>query len=144
MYPTEKLSLTSTPAPRRLLIADDDDALAGLLRMIFEAEGFLVELALNGAMLTRAAFTFQPDLIITDHDMPFATGLEVVRLLRTDARTAQVPIILMTGRPTLEGRPVAELVAEVGISAFLTKPFDLSSLLALADGVLNATVAAPQ
>jgi CheY-like chemotaxis protein len=73
-----------------------------------------------------------PDLVLLDLHLPDMPGQEVLRRLRAEPRTAQVPVVILSAdaRPAL----IEQLLAE-GVRAFLTKPLDVRELLELLDGV---------
>jgi CheY-like chemotaxis protein len=73
-----------------------------------------------------------PDLILLDLHLPDMPGQEVLRRLRAEPRTAQVPVVVLSAdaRPTL----IKELLAQ-GVRAFLTKPLDVKELLELLDSI---------
>lgn len=103
----------------RALVADDDPYMLDLVASILRTEGFLVESASNGAdliaFLTEGS---QPNLMITDVQMPVMSGLAVLSYVKR--RHARVPVILMTAFATdrLRERALAE-----GACAVLSKPF---------------------
>jgi two-component system phosphate regulon response regulator PhoB len=84
--------------PAKVLIAEDEPELRGLIRMALEVEPFeLFEAADAGAAL-EVARRERPDLILLDRRMPGGDGLEVCRALRADPRTAPSKIVLLTVR----------------------------------------------
>ncbi len=76
-----------------------------------------------------------PDVIITDIGMPGQDGYDLLRLLRTDSRLRDVPVIAATG---YVGSREQVQMAEAGFSAALSKPFDLAELLATLERVCPA------
>lgn len=110
----------------RILIADDDRALCGLLAEYLQREGFAVDLAHDGeealARLHNAAQ--RPDLLILDVMMPGRDGLETLRELRVKYR---LPVIMLSAR----GEPVDRVVGlELGADDYLAKPCLPRELLA--------------
>ena len=112
---------SSVPAgpTRRALVADDDPYMLDVVASILRKEGFLVEAASNGAdLIASLAAGSEPNLMITDVQMPGMSGLAVLSYVRR--RHTRVPVILMTAFATdrLRERALAE-----GASAVLSKPF---------------------
>ncbi len=119
----------------RILVVDDDEHIQKSLSQYLEMEDFEVDVASSGQeALERAALqTF--DLILLDIMMPEMDGFEVVETLRTHAKTSQVPIILLTAR----GQDTDVLKGyHLGVSSYLTKPFNLDELVETIREVLEA------
>jgi putative two-component system response regulator len=110
----------------RLLIADDDATLAQTMRDILEEE-FSVEVARDGSEAIDRVRASQPDVLVIDAEMPHLDGYAACRALRCDPQTADLPIIMVTGR-TEPGAVVAAF--EAGATDYLAKPFSLSQLRA--------------
>jgi len=80
----------------------------------------------DGMEAMEALDRFQPQLILTDLGMPGMDGLELIKRLRTDPRTAHLPVVAITADPT---GGAEERAREAGADAFITKPVELPSLL---------------
>jgi len=80
----------------RLLIADDNEELIELYKTIFEKESFTVIAVADGEEALRVALEEKPDLIILDIMMPKKTGLEVLRELKSNPVTSNIPVIILT------------------------------------------------
>jgi len=108
----------------RLLIAEDDRALAETIREVLE-EDFTVGLAVDGNDAVAQARDECPDVMVMDARMPRLDGFDACRALRHDPRTADLPIIMVPGGsgPT----PVADAF-EAGATDYLPKPFSISQL----------------
>jgi diguanylate cyclase (GGDEF)-like protein len=111
----------------RILIADDDEDIRAYLEVTLALEGYEVLEAVDGVEALEEARSGAPDLVLLDVMMPRMDGLEVLRRLREDARTAHLPVVLLTARSqasdTVEG-------LDAGADSYLTKPFDADVLLA--------------
>jgi DNA-binding response OmpR family regulator len=117
---------------RRILVVEDDTALARLLCDNLIYEGFEVALASDGNRALREHSVFHPDLVLLDLTLPGLDGLEVCRKLnREQARTG---IIILTAR-TQKDDKVQGL--RLGADDYITKPFALDELLARIDAVLR-------
>jgi two-component system phosphate regulon response regulator PhoB len=121
------------PAPR-LLLVEDDAALAELLEYRFEREGYAVRVTADGDEALELAAEETPDLVILDWMIEGTSGIEVCRRLRRDKVTAGVPIIMLTAREAEDDR-VRGL--ETGADDYLTKPFSPRELLARVAAVLR-------
>jgi CheY-like chemotaxis protein len=127
--------LTETPRPRdaRILVVDDERVNVVLLERILEQDGYRNVKSVTDPSEAAALYDqFEPDLVLLDLHLPDMPGQEVLRRLRAEPRTAQVPVVILSAdaRPAL----IEQLLAE-GVRAFLTKPLDVRELLELLDGV---------
>ena len=104
-----------------ILIVDDDPAITTLLRMSFELEGHVVMTASSGAEALELARRIHPAAMVVDVMMPEMDGLELVRRLRENETTAQIPIVCCSAR-ALAGDVEAGLAA--GADDYITKPVD--------------------
>ena len=121
------------PAPK-LLLVEDDLALAELLEYRFESEGYKVRVPGDGDEALVFAAEEVPDLVILDWMIEGTSGIEVCRRLRRDKATAHVPIIMLTAREAEDDR-VRGL--DTGADDYLTKPFSPRELLARVAAVLR-------
>lgn len=110
----------------RILIIDDDIGFRDLLRIHLSAAGYEVQVAEDGVAGGRALLELAPDLIVSDVNMPFLDGFELLSLMRADPDTASIPVILLSGRS--DGDTMAKAV-ELGAADFLTKPVTRDQLL---------------
>jgi DNA-binding response OmpR family regulator len=116
----------------KVLIVEDDEAMAVALRDGFEYEGFTVTLARDGAAGMRLAAETLPDLILLDVMLPKKSGLDICRRIRTDGNT--VPIIMLTAR----GQEIDKVLGlKTGADDYVTKPFSFMELMARVQAVLR-------
>lgn len=120
----------------RLLIVEDDPALAELLVWHFEAEGYDVTQTPDGEEALLLAAEEAPDAVILDWMIENLSGIEVCRRLRRGADTATIPIIMLTARGEEEDR-IRGL--ETGADDYVTKPFSPRELVARLSAVLRRT-----
>jgi two-component system phosphate regulon response regulator PhoB len=112
-------------ASRRVLVIEDSDDLRNLLTRILVREGYDVVAADDGAVgLSWARDDI--DVVILDLGLPGMSGLDVCRQLRADSATADLPIIVLTGRS--DRRDVRDGLL-VGADAFLIKPVEVDALV---------------
>lgn len=123
---------------RKILIVDDDPSLRAMLRMIFELAGYEVAEAGHGlAALDLIGRPPLPDIVLTDLMMPVMNGNEFIRRLRSESRTASIPIVVVSGNAeAAEGLQASERA-----DALMSKPFIPASLVRL---VQSLDVGAPR
>jgi two-component system phosphate regulon response regulator PhoB len=120
----------------KILIVEDEPALAELLSYTFESAGFSVEQTADGEEALLIAQEFTPDIIILDWMIEQLPGIEVCRRLRKGKETAAIPVIMLTARGEEEDR-IRGL--ETGADDYVTKPFSPRELRARVEAVLRRT-----
>jgi two-component system alkaline phosphatase synthesis response regulator PhoP len=115
------------PALRRVLVAEDEPDVAELIRYHLTKDGYDVVLARTGAEALKRARDDKPVLILLDIMIPQMNGWEVCRCLKRERETADIPVIMVSGRAE-EGDKV--LGFELGADDYVTKPFSPRELLA--------------
>src|SRR5262247_1018278 len=129
--PSRRRSDAAEPAAGQrlghVLVVEDEQDVAELLRYNLKKEGYDVTAAPNGADAVKLARDLVPDVILLDIMVPQLNGWEVCRRLKNDAETRGIPIIMVTGRVE-EGDKV--LGFELGADDYITKPFSPRELLA--------------
>lgn len=118
-------SATDTARPG-ILIVEDNSEIASFIRDILRKE-YSCLIAENGRAGLSLAASFAPDLIIIDEMMPVMSGLEMVRRLKQNPRLAHIPIIMLTAK---DDNATENESIRLGVDAFMSKPFDSSTLLA--------------
>ena len=118
----------------RILVIDDDSGFCELLRIHLSGAGYEVQVAEDGVTGGRSLLAEPPDLIVSDVNMPFLDGFELLSLMRSDASTASIPVILLSGRS--DGDTMAKAV-ELGAADFLTKPVTRDQLLESVEACLT-------
>jgi two-component system, OmpR family, alkaline phosphatase synthesis response regulator PhoP len=127
------------PEGRRLLLVEDDEAMAIALRDGFSYEGYRVTVAADGETGLRLAETTQPDLLLLDVMLPKMSGFDVCKALRD--RGNRVPIIMLTAR----GQEIDKVMGlRLGADDYISKPFGFLELLARVEAVLRRTASAPE
>jgi DNA-binding response OmpR family regulator len=109
----------------RILVVEDEPALAGFLARAMRAEGYTVRIAQDGLDGERIALAEQVDLVVLDEMLPEKSGFDVLRDIR--ASKPDLPIIMLTARGTVEDRVNG---LDLGADDYVTKPFSLSEVLA--------------
>jgi CheY-like chemotaxis protein len=106
-------------SPSVLLVEDDQDGRRLYAEWLTEA-GFRVEQAHNGLQALDRALSFQPDVVVTDLNIPGIDGFELTRRLKGDHRTCDIPVLAVTGYAAFASDPGRALRA--GCDAVLPKP----------------------
>ncbi len=118
---------TSSSDRGRVLIVDDDRRILDLLVDLLEMEGYEVAAAMDGAEGARLAYSFGPDVVISDVVMPVVGGLELCRRLKQDPRTVSIPVLLISGLRKADEAGMEGLYA--GADDYLDLPFRNEELL---------------
>jgi len=118
----------------KLLLAEDDEFSRDMLMRRLQRQGFEVITAADGREALLAARQNRPDLILMDLDMPVLDGKAAMRSLKTDPRTAKIPIIVLTAHTSPES--VAEAV-EAGCHSYEAKPVVVRRLVERIQEVLG-------
>lgn len=108
----------------KILVVDDEQPIADILKFNLEKEGYQVICAFDGGEAVRLAFEEQPDLILLDLMLPVKDGMDVCREVRTRLST---PIIMLTAKDTELDKVLG---LELGADDYVTKPFSTRELLA--------------
>jgi DNA-binding response OmpR family regulator len=110
----------------RALVVEDSSTIAAIVKHFLQLEGFEVFVAADGQAGLETARREQPDVIVTDLNLPVMDGLDMVRALRADDRTQDVSIFMLTS----DASPETERLARaVGADDYIVKPI-LPKLLA--------------
>lgn len=123
----------------RILIADDDTPNADLLEAHLDGSGFETKIAANGEETLSLASAWKPDLILLDIMMPKLSGFEVCRRLRSDPKTRDIGILMVTA---LDQSTDVETAVEFGTDDFLTKPINKTELLLRVRALLDSRTSA--
>ncbi|SDL93319.1 two-component system, OmpR family, phosphate regulon response regulator PhoB [Oryzisolibacter propanilivorax] len=118
----------------RVLIVEDEPAIAELIAVNLRHNGFVPVWAEDGEAAQREIDAVLPDLILLDWMLPGASGLQLARRWRADARTRGVPLVMLTARGD-EPDKIAGL--DAGADDYVTKPFSTQELLARMRAVLR-------
>jgi two-component system phosphate regulon response regulator PhoB len=117
-----------------ILVVEDESAIAELIAINLRHAGFQITLAETAEQATAAVDAVLPDLVLLDWMLPGQSGLALARRWRADARTRELPIIMLTARAD-ESDKVSGL--DAGADDYLTKPFSTQELLARIRAVLR-------
>ena len=121
-------------AESRILIVEDEPAIAEVLEYNLAKEGYTVSIEYRGDTALEIIRQNPPDLVILDLMLPGLDGLELTRILKRDARTNQIPLLMLTAK----GEEVDRIVGlELGADDYITKPFSPREVVLRVKAVLR-------
>jgi DNA-binding response OmpR family regulator len=131
-------STFAAPAPSlRILVAEDDASVARLYEAYAQSRGHTVLFAQDGAETLVAAASELPDLVILDIAMPKLDGRDVLRQLKANAKTAPIPVLVVSA---LGGdQNLRDLLLELGAWDVMEKPVDLEIAFKKAERLISGT-----
>ena len=104
--------------PKKILLVEDDDALASVYQTRLQAEGFDIRRVPNGEDALAAAMEYKPDLMLLDVMMPKVSGFDVLDILRNTPETANLKVIMLTALSQDSDKERAEAL---GVDDYLVK-----------------------
>ena len=123
---------------KSVLIVEDDQNIADLLRLYLEKEGYVAAIAPDGGAGVEMFRKLQPDLVLLDVMLPVLDGWGVLRSIRQDSKT---PVIMLTAKGELTDK-VSGL--KMGADDYITKPFEMKEVLARIEAVLRRSGIEPE
>lgn len=123
----------AAPARKHILIVDDDSSVLKLLKG-YLAERYDVATAINGKVAMKFLETKRTDMVLLDYEMPEENGAAVLRKIRENSKTRNLPVVFLTG--VTERGKVQELLA-LKIQGYLLKPIDMEKVSSTIKGVLG-------
>ena len=121
-------------AKGRILVVDDEIYIVHILDFSLGMEGYEVITALDGEQALEKARAEKPDLIVLDIMMPKLDGYETCKMLKAEAGTKDIPVILLSAK----GRNVDQKIGfEVGADDYITKPFSPRKLVERINAILG-------
>jgi len=125
----------------RILVIDDDPAIAELVAINLEMAGYDVTQATDGMKGQALAVQLVPDLVMLDLMLPKVDGFTICQRLRRDERTADIPVLMLTALSQTQDKVEG---FNAGADDYLTKPFELEEMLARVRALLRRTDRIPQ
>ena len=116
-----------TQAPKKILIVEDEEDIAQLVKLYLEKDGFRAAIAKTGIEGLKLIKTDRPDMVILDLMLPEMDGLEVCKKIRSALDTALLPVLMLTSKAE-ESDTIIGL--ELGADDYVTKPFSPKVLVA--------------
>lgn len=118
---------------KKILIVEDNVELLNLLRSLFEPV-YEVITATNGEEGLVKTFELQPDIVLSDLMMPIISGIEMCHRIKTNFAVCHIPVVLLTAQTAIESN-IESL--KLGADDYITKPFDVSVLMARCNNLIN-------
>jgi len=112
---------------KRVLVIEDEPNISEALRFILTRNGWAVEVSADGQAALGRMQTDPPDLLILDLMLPDINGFDILRNLRAQAGTRDLPVLMLTAKGQAADRVEAE---RLGVTRFMTKPFANAEVLA--------------
>ena len=109
---------------KKVLVCDDDEGILDMVSFVLEDSGFKVIPESNSLNVYNLVEKEKPDLLLLDLWMPVLSGDQVLKMLRSNPKTKDLPVIVISA--STEGQKIAN---EAGASAFIAKPFDIDQLI---------------
>ncbi len=119
----------------QILLAEDEPNIAYSLSFILERAGFQVELTSDGAQVEGKAHAMRPDLLILDIMLPNKSGFDVLRGLRSNKSTQDLPVLVISARGQKDDLDRAKAY---GANDYITKPYSNSELVDRAKALLKS------
>lgn len=110
----------------KILLIDDDELNQKLTRTLLETEGYTVLQALDAESGLKMTREHLPDLILMDIELPNMDGLSATRIIKNDPDITHIPIVALTASAMVGDEPKA---IDAGCSGYITKPFDIYTLV---------------
>jgi len=123
-----------------VLIVEDNEKSMKLFRDVLEVKGYRTLEATTGARAVELATRHLPDVVLMDVQLPDVDGVEALHLIRTDARTASLPVVAVTAQAMDGDR---ERFLRAGFDAYLSKPVDIAELLDVVKTARTAWLGSP-
>jgi two-component system alkaline phosphatase synthesis response regulator PhoP len=124
---------------KKVLLCDDEIHIARAAEIRLAQAGFEVRIAHDGQDAWEAILEDQPDVVVTDLQMPRVDGFELIRRIRANAATKDMPVLMLTAKGFELARE--EVMEKWGVSNVLSKPFSPRELVRLIDLAIGAAAA---
>jgi CheY-like chemotaxis protein len=118
---------------KRILICDDDPGILDMLELILDETGHQIIPEANSLNVRALMEREKPDLVVLDLWMPMLSGDQVLRVIRENPVTREIPVIVISA--STDGKEIAK---RAGASDYLAKPFDVDQLLSMVGGYLGS------
>ena len=112
---------------RRVLLIEDEPNIIEAISFILSRDGWTVHVHSDGATAADRVRAVPPDMVILDAMLPGRSGFDILRDLRADPRSRDLPVMMLTARSQAKDR---DLALSLGVTHFMTKPFSNAEVLA--------------
>lgn len=117
---------------KKIIVADDDQAIGEVMRIILEERQYTVVNITDGKLIMDTALAQQPDLMFLDISLSGYDGGEITKMLKSNIKTKHIPVVIVSANQNTEA-----VAKEAGAEGFLAKPFDINRLTAIVDQYLS-------
>lgn len=111
---------------KRVLLVEDEPNIIEAIRFILSRDGWTVETHVDGATAVATILAAPPDVLVLDVMLPGKSGFDILKELRDDPATADLPVLILTAKGQGRDRELAE---RYGVTRFMTKPFSNAEVL---------------
>jgi CheY-like chemotaxis protein len=125
------------PGKKKILLLDDSTITLEMERAVLEERGYEVAVASNLLEFQAELDRFKPEIILTDLMMPDISGKDIVRVLKQDFHTEQIPIVLFSSKPDEE---LAEIAEQAGADGYLSKSHGIEKLGDMVDELVDSII----
>jgi CheY-like chemotaxis protein len=122
---------------KKILLLDDSTITLEMERAVLEDRGYEVAVASNLLEFQAEIDRFKPEIILTDLMMPDISGKDIVRVLKQDFHTEQIPIVLFSSKPDEE---LAEIAEQAGADGYLSKSHGIEKLGDMVDELVDSII----
>lgn len=120
-----------------ILIAEDEPSILEALSFVLQRAGWSVQSVTDGEAVISAVRRMQPRILVLDIMMPKRSGFEVLKQLRADTATRELPVLVLTAKGQQQDKRVAE---ELGADRFVTKPYSNADVVDAVRALLDERV----
>jgi len=117
---------------KKILIIDDDEGILDALCLVLTEAGYKVKTVRKGAETYKVVKEFKPDVIMLDVLMSGSDGRTICKNLKSDPKTKQIPVIMISAHPTAKDGAL-----DFGADFFLAKPFEVDEILEVVERFRN-------
>ena len=120
-----------------ILVVDDDQDIAQVVKVTLESKAFEVEVAYDGKQALASAKKRKPDAIVLDLMMPKMSGIQVLNALKADNTTREIPVLMLTAATKYSQKPDTYWKEKVGVDDYVSNPFEPMELLARVENLVK-------
>ncbi|MES2828581.1 MAG: response regulator [Bacteroidota bacterium] len=136
MFTKRTILAKGTTGYKNILVIEDNHAILDVITLILQSEAYKVTGLNKSANMMHNIELLKPDLVILDIMLPDADGRELLKQLRSDSNTKDIPVLMISARYTAENVEHGEFKP----NGFLAKPFDIDELLDRIEGILAGKI----
>ena len=119
---------------QHVMLIEDEPNITEALRFLLNRDGFSVATHADGSTAMEAIAREAPDLVVLDVMLPNKSGFDILRELRAEGGTSELPVLMLTAKGQERDRALAE---SYGVSKFMTKPFSNQEIISTINALLS-------